>query len=503
MYKLGPLDDVLLRVESRRQPLHIGMLMLFDPGKDAPKEFVSQLAAKCRLSTQAAAPFNRRLESKGGLHYWKETDDFDIDHHFVHIALPKPGRVRELLAMVSRLHGGNLDRAYPLWRMYLIEGLEDGRFAVYFKIHHSIVDGIAGIKMLLNSMSTTVEGSLKLPPPWEVPVKRSSSQPPVPHAASSGLSMLRPLARSGLKSIKPVLRELQSNLWDYWSHNPDFVAAGQAPRCILNQSISATRRFAAQSYSTPRIRAVASAFDATLNDVVLAMCAGALRRYLVDMEKLPDRPLVAAVPVSIRRDNTKLGNEVAFTFAHLATQIDDPAERMLAIKSCMDYNKEHLKKLSPDQTLVCAAMKLIPGALNMIWGRRDLSFGNLAISHVPGPRRPMYWQGAKLCGLYPASLLIDGMALNITLVSRHDFVDFGLLACHKTLPHIQRLLGYLEDALIELEDAISQQSIGQAATKPQSINEHSAKKAKQPSSPKSKDKPPKDKQSKEKVRRLA
>lgn len=456
MKKLSMIDDTFLRLETRRGPLHIGMLMLFEPPDDAPEDFVMQLADRLRQSTKAAPPFNRRLVSKRGKHYWDETDDFDIAHHFVHIALPKPGRIRELLAMVSRVHCGHLDRAYPLWRFYLIEGIEDGRFAVYIKIHHSMIDGIGGVRMLINSMSTNIESSAKLPPPWEIPTRKSASQnTPVPDVATGGLSAVRSMTRAGLKSVAPVMKELRSNVWDLWSRNPNFVAAGQAPRCVLNQKISATRRFAAQSYSTPRIRAVAEAFDATINDVVLAMCAGALRRYLIDLKELPDRPLVAGIPVSIRRDNTKLGNEVAFTFAHLATHIDDPAERMIAIKNCMDYNKEHLSKLTPEQSMVCAAMKLLPGAYTALSGKgRDSTMGNLVISHVPGPRRPMYWQGAKLCGLYPASLLIDGSALNITLVSRHDYVDFGLLACRKTVPQMQRLLGYLEDSLTELEDAI-------------------------------------------------
>lgn len=457
MIKVGMIDDTFLWLESRRQPLHIGMLMLFEPPQDVPaSEFVMQLADRLRQSKGAAAPFNRRLVRQRGKHYWKEAEDFDITHHFVHIALPQPGRIRELLAMVSRIHCSHLDRAYPLWRLYLIEGLEDGRFAVYFKIHHSLIDGITGIRMLIKCMSTSPDESAKLLPPWEIPTKKGGAQHlPVPTPATGGLSAFRSIARAGLRSVIPVINEMRSNMWDIWSKNPDFVTGGQAPRSILNQKVSATRRFAAQSYSTPRIKAVADAFDSTLNDVILAMCAGALRRYFSDLDELPDRPLIAAVPVSIRRDRHRFGNEVAFTFTHLATNLEDPAARMRAIKSCMDYNKEHLSKLTPEQSMVCAAMKLMPGLYNAMMGNsQKYSLANLVISHVPGPRRTMYWQGARLCGLYPASLLTDGGALNITLVSRHDFVDFGIIACRKTVPQVQRLLEYLEEALGELEEAI-------------------------------------------------
>ena len=456
MKKLGIIDDTFLRFESRRQPLHIGTLMLFEPQGEDPKAFVTRLTERLRQSNQAAAPFNQRLVVKRGIHYWKETKDFDLAHHFVHISLPKPGRIRELLAMVSRVHCGHLDRAYPLWRLYLIEGLEDGRFAVYIKAHHALMDGIAGIRLLMKCMSTNLDTSLELPPPWEIPTKPSRTRNlPVPNPTTGSLSALRSLARENINSVVPVLKEISSNIKDIWNKNPDFVFAGKAPRSIFNQKVSATRRFAAQSYSTPRIKAVAEAYQTTMNDVVLAMCAGAMRRYLADLNELPERPLVAAVPVSVRRDKSELSNEISFTFTHLATHLDDPKERMLAIKHCMDYNKDHLRKLSPDQSLVCGAIKLLPGALNAVTGfSPDSVLGNVIISHVPGPRRTMYWQGAKLCGLYPASLIVDHVALNITLISRHDFVDVGIIACRKTVPQMQKLLKYLEDALVELEATV-------------------------------------------------
>ncbi len=455
MKRLSLIDDTFLRFESRRQPLHIGMLMLFDPGENAPADFAAKLAERLRQSTKSEAPFNHRLVRSKGLHYWKEDEEFDLAHHFAHIALPKPGRIRELLAMVSRVHCGHLDRAYPLWRMYLIEGIEDGRFAVYLKIHHSMVDGVSGIKMLLKAMAPTAEESLTLPPIWETLTKKSGHQAlPLPSPANGSLKVLRAVAKDGMNSVKPIWRELRSNLQDLWERNPNIVVGGQAPRCLLNQKVSATRRFAAQSYSTPRIKAIAKHFDATLNDVVLAMCASALRHYLDDFKDLPAKPLIAAVPVSVRRGNSDFGNEVAFTLTHLATYIDDPAERLIAIKSCMDYNKNQLRKLSPDQSLVHAALKLVPGGNSLLGLSSDTTLANLVVSHVPGPRQDMYWQGAKLSGLYPVSLLIDGSALNITLISRHDFVDVGLIACRKSVPHVQRLLQYIEDGLCELEACI-------------------------------------------------
>lgn len=467
MGKLSLIDDTFLRLESRRAPLHIGMLMLFEPPADAPKDFAAKLAERLRQSVKAAPPFNQRLVRRRGMHYWQEDEDFDLAHHFVHMALPQPGRIRELLAVVSRVHCGHLDRAYPLWRVYFIEGVEDGRIAVYLKIHHSVVDGVAGIRLLAQSMANTAAESSTMPPLWEVQTTgKSGSQPlPVPTPAAGGLIALRMLAREGLNAVKPVLRQVRETMREYRSNNPDIALAGMAPKSLLNGKISATRRFAAQQYSTPRMRTVGKAFGATLNDVVLAMCGGALRRYLMALDQLPEKPLIAGVPVSVRRDNTSFGNEVAFTITHLATDLEDPVERLHAIKRCMDASKQRMKEFSPTQVMSYAALMLMPGAINTLLGRTpDNTLGNVVISHVPGPREDMYWQGARLTGLYPASLLLDHLGLNITVVSRHDFVDFGLIACRKTVPQVQRLLDYLEDELAALEAAALQMSSDKPAT---------------------------------------
>jgi diacylglycerol O-acyltransferase len=461
MAKLSLIDDTFLRFESRRAPLHIGILMLFEPPADAPAGFAAQLAERLRQSSRATPPFNQRLGRRKGLHLWEEDDEFDLAHHFVHISLPQPGRVRELLALVSRVHSAHLDRAYPLWRLYLVEGLEDGRIAVYLKIHHSVVDGVAGMRLLTRCMSKDRAQSLRMPPPWEMGTNEAKVQVlPVPTPALEGFAAVRALGRVGLRAVAPVLREVRDTLSEARHNDPDVALVGQAPRSLLNGKISATRRFAAQQYSTTRMRAVAGALDATVNDVVLAMCGGALRRYLLGLNALPEKPLIAGVPVSIRRDNTAFGNEVAFCIAHLATHMDDPVERLLAIKRCMDKSKQRLKKFSPGQVMAYAALMLMPGAIGTLLSRSsDRALGNVVVSHVPGPREDLYWQGCRLAGLYPASLLLDTLALNITVISRHDFVDFGLIACRKSVPHMQRLLDHLEDELTALEGAV----VGQAA----------------------------------------
>ena len=188
MKQLSAIDTLFLLMEQRQQPLHVGALCLYEPPPGAPPEFALNLAERMRESTAAARPFNRRLVSRAGLKFWQEDTNFDLAHHFVHLALPKPGRIRELLAMVSRVHSAHLDRAYPLWRTYLIEGLEDGRIATYSKIHHSLVDGVAGIRLMLKSMSPDVAASLEMPAPWEVRTRKTRERTlPVP----TGTTMFR------------------------------------------------------------------------------------------------------------------------------------------------------------------------------------------------------------------------------------------------------------------------------------------------------------------------
>lgn len=450
------MDSAFLLLERRHLPFHVGGLMLFESPPDAPPDFTAKLAERLRQSTRTAAPYNRRLVSHLGVKFWAEDRDFDLAHHFVHLALPQPGRIRELLDMIARIHSAHLDRAYPLWRTYLIEGLEDGRIAVYSMIHHSLVDGVAALRVQMKSMSANRQESLTLPAPWEIKTRKTRDAPlPIPAFGTGSVATLSALLHGGRKSIPAVVRQLQRSRQDYRSHNPDLITSFSAPRCILNQKITGTRRFAAQSYATARIKAVGNVFEATSNDVVLTMCGAALRRYLQDLGDLPEAPLIAGVPVSTRSDDSETGNQVFFALTSLATHLADPAARLRAVKSSMDYNKQRMSQMTVPELVAYSSAMYAPGVVNMLTGVMDRrhTLMNVVISHVPGPRTPMYWQGCELTGLYPVSIVIDEVALNITLVRRHDFVDFGLIACRKSVPRVQRLLDYLETALQELEAA--------------------------------------------------
>lgn len=227
------------------------------------------------------------------------------------------------------------------------------------------------------------------------------------------------------------------------------------PRSSINTPVDGARRFVAQSWSFERIRAVGRAFDGTFNDAVLAMCAGALRLYLRNHSKLPEKSLKAMVPISLRRDgDLDSSNAVGTMIADLATDISDAGQRMVAIQASTVAGKDYFKEMSPAEAQLVSMMIQMPGLLMIPLGLMSrLPPFNTIISNVPGPREPMFWNGARLEGVYPASIVTEGIALNITMVTYDKNVDFGITACRRTMPQAQRLIDYMEQALTELEDA--------------------------------------------------
>ena len=383
---------------------------------------------------------------------WIDDDKLDLEYHVRHSALPKPGRIRELLALSSRLHGSLLDRNRPLWEAHLIEGVEGRQFAVYTKIHHAVVDGVAALRLLQDSLSEDVNDR-DMAPPWAMP-RRHRSRP--------GVSVPSPLGVAGtaVKAVgetvgvgRALLRSVQDAMADQAASLPF-----QAPHTMFNVPITGARRFAADSWDLDRIKIVGKAAGATLNDVVLAMCAGALRSYLLDQGELPDQPLVSMVPVALRSSEAAAdaGNAVGAVLCNLATDVEDAGERLARISASMKHAKERMQELSPTQMVAVSAFVVGGMALGpLTGGRMPRPPFNLVISNVPGPRNPLYWNGARLDGQYPLSIPADGQALNITVVSYVNHLEFGLTGCRRTVPHLQRLLADLEGALVDLEAAVA------------------------------------------------
>jgi len=447
------MDQTFLWVERRNQPMHVGGLQLITPPPDAPPDFVQKIGERIRDSTVVVPPFNQRLVQRFGAWFWTEDEDFDLEAHVRVLALPRPGRIRELLALVSQLHSNHLDRARPLWEYYIIDGVEGGRLAVYTKIHHAMVDGMAAMRMLMKSMSED-PAARKLPAIWAKPLESSGDKADGAGAPRQGpLAALVQAARAQIGGVPFVARELYGKFREARAKG-DLASGFVAPRSILNQRVTASRRFAAQSYSLERIRAAGKTHAATVNDVVLAMCGSALRAYLRELDALPERSLVAMVPVSMRRDDTASGNQVAMLLATLGTDLADPRERLETIKASVQESKDRYAKMTPEQIVAYSGLLAAPSNLSVATGLAPrFQAYNVTISNVPGPKKPLYWNGARLDGTYPVSIVADGQALNITLNSYVDKMEFGITACRRALPHIQRLLDHLEQGLTELEDA--------------------------------------------------
>jgi len=449
---LSPVDQVFLWLEKRQQPMHVGGLQLFSFPEDAPDDYVAQLADQLREETIVTPPFDRRLGSRFGQPVWVEDEQLDLEHHFRFEALPTPGRVRELLSFVSAEHSHLMDRERPMWEFHLIEGLKDRQFAVYTKVHHSLVDGVSAMRLFQRMLSQDPE-QRNMPPIWSLPRRSRSGDD------DEGPSMWRNVAHLLGESGKqlgtiPAVTKALLNTVNRARQDPAYDSIFHAPRCVLNGKITGSRRFAAQSYDLKRIRAVCTAFGTTVNDVVMTMCATALRTYLMNQDALPEKPLVAMVPVSLRTDDSSGGNQVGIILASLGTHLNDAAERLRYIHEDVKASKQRYAAMSPEEILNYTALLLAPASFNLLTGLAPKwQTFNVVISNVPGPKEPSYWNGARLEGMYPVSIAMDRIALNMTLTSYCDQVEFGLIGCRRTLPSLQRMLDYLEDGLSELEQA--------------------------------------------------
>lgn len=449
MQPVNPIDQVFFWLERRHQPMHVGGLQLFKlPGGAAP-DFVHNLVAELRAQTDVQPPFDRCLGYRLTQPFWVRDRDFDIEHHIRHIALPRPGGIRELLAVVSHAHSALLDRSRPLWECHIIEGVCENRVAIYYKMHHGLMDGISAMRMCRNALAADPDDD-HLPAVWAMGLPRGHAT-----QGDAAARLLAPLRTAGREaaSIPGVARGLYTN-WQDRRRHADYTRLTQTPRCILNQRISGSRRFAAQSYELEQVQSLGKHYDATVNDIVLAMSAHALRRYLQDLEALPRAPLVAMVPVSLHADEDEYGNNIAMICTSLATHIADPAERLAAIRRGVDYWKQRYRRMSPQAVRNLAGAAAAPAGLNLVTGLApNRQAFNVVISNVPGPDETLYVRGAELQGMYPVSIVLDGLALNITVVGYRDSLEFGLTACRRTLPGMQIMLTYLQEALDALDDA--------------------------------------------------
>jgi WS/DGAT/MGAT family acyltransferase len=481
MRQLSAMDAQFLHLETPTTVAHVGSLIVVDREGgaltlDGLRDVIEPRLHLTPVLRQRLAFLSVSL----GPMYWVDDPDFDIEFHLREVGLPAPGDDVQLGEQVARIHARPLDRSHPLWEMYLIDNLAGGRQAVYSKVHHAAVDGVSGAEILATLMDASPEAPdmepaddewqpAAMPGPAALLAAGLDEILLKPVTSVTGLVRALPYLRTvpGVADV-PALRALTRVVGSFarmgGGSAQDKTSTGHpltVPRTPLNGAITAHRRFAFGSVDLDDVKSVKNAHGMTLNDVVMALCAGALRRWLLDHDGLPAEPLVAAVPVSVRStgQDGDAANQVSVMLAELPTHLPQPAERLAFVGTAMTEAKGQFEDVPA--TILQDIATVIPTAFAGLASRAAYRMGvagrlpfNLFISNVPGPQLPLYVAGARVQGIYPASAISDvSGALNITLFSYDGSLDFGLIACRELVPDVWRIIGYLHDevsALLEL-----------------------------------------------------
>lgn len=465
MRQLGGMDASFLYMETPETPMHVGGVYLFDLPRGYDGDFYEDFKAHMTKRLHLAPMFGKKLAPMPfelDHPVWVD-DDVDLDYHIRRVGLAKPGGMVQLEELVGRLHSNFLDRSRPLWEFYVIDGFSTGQAVLYMKVHHAAVDGGAGMAMTKAIYDTT-------------PVPRDVEKAPPKASAQTGEpGLLNLLGAAYTSLLRQQVRTLQA-IPDAWkalakialpdSGSANLLAPQQpltAPKTILNGTITSQRVFAARSIPLADAKRIGKASGAKLNDVVLAICSAALRRYLIEKNALPDQSLTAFVPVSLREaGNTEMNNQVTGMICSLATDIEDPLERIKAIVDSSARAKQltgSVKDIMPRDYSMFGAPLLIQGMVAM-YGRSKLAdqmplAANVTISNVPGPTYPLYLAGAEMMTMYPVSIPAHGQALNLTVQSYKGMLDFGLTSCRRIVPDVRTLGDYIVDAFDELNTLVA------------------------------------------------
>jgi diacylglycerol O-acyltransferase / wax synthase len=473
--QLTGLDAAFLAMETNSVFGHVGSVIVLDPTTAPEPLTLPRLTALIERRLHLIPPFRRRLVGVPlGLDqpYWIEDPDFDIEYHVRELALPEPGDDKQLSYQAARLHARPLDRQRPLWELYLIHGLQGGRKAIYTKVHHAAIDGVSGNDILAAVLDLGPEGRPdEEPPAWECDEQPGSltllaksalslaGQPLRAARLSYGLAKSMPgLATSPARPRLPVIDWLLRRDAHVVLNSPPL----RAPRTPFNRPIGPHRRWSFASLPLDQVKEVKNAAGITVNDVVMALTAGALRRWLIEHDALPDSPLVAAVPVSIRTDDQKGtgGNRVSTMMAALPTHLGDPAERLSACHSAMRAAKDQHGALPAELLgdVTQFAMPAIAGQAARAAARLRLvervSPFNLIVSNVPGPPVDLYYAGCRCLAYYPLSAIADGQGLNVTVMSLAGGLHVGLIADRELVPDVDRMAQFFADELDALREAV-------------------------------------------------
>lgn len=458
MQRLTGLDAAFLSLETPTNHMHVMAVAVLDP-TDTPGGFdATTLKAVLRSRLDQLPPFRRRLvDVPFGLHHplWVEDPSFDMDYHVRQVAVPSPGGPHELAGLVGEIAGWQLDRARPLWQMYVAEGLEHGHVALITKVHHAVLDGASGVEVLANLVDLE-------PVPAGAPGESDWHPDRVPTdvemLAASIMSLLRQPVRMA-RAVKHLGESLARLVTRLRSESLHAGVPFTAPRLAWNVMITPHRKVAFASFAFEDVKVVKEAYGATVNDVLLAVLSGAFRRYLEARDELPDKPLVAVIPTSVRSViDESYGNRVSAMFTRLATDVADPAARIASVHEVMSGAKQVHSDIGGntlEEWAEVASPAVLAGGARLYHqlrlAERHPPIHNLVVSNVPGPQFPLFLGGARLVSLYPMGPIFDGAGLNVTVMSYRDRVDVGFMACRETVPDLWRLAGEMPEAMAELK----------------------------------------------------
>ena len=460
MQRLSGLDAGFLYLETPSQHLHICGLLVLDPSTVPDGYDYRAVRRELDARLDAVPAFRMKLaDSRFNLDHpvWVDDKDFDLDRHLHHVAVPSPGSRTELADLCGHIAAQPLDRAKPLWEMWVVEGLDDGSIAVILKMHHAGVDGVSGAVMIAQLCSLDPAA----PRPDTIAPGVGGGNEIYMAVAGAVNVALRPLHLARI--LPSAVTSVAS--WVARARRGDAMPAPfTAPRTPFNSTITGHRAVAFAQLELADVKAVKNAFGVKVNDVVMTLVASALRSYLAGQGELPDSPLVGMVPVSVHEESHRPGrNQVSAMFAGLHTHIEDPVERLRALADANEVAKDHNAELGANMlqdwsqfmgaAVFGAAMRTY-AALRL--ADKHPAIHNLVISNVPGPPQALYFLGAHVTALYPFGPLFHGAGLNITVISLEDKLDVGLITCPELVPDLWVLTDCLAPALDELLAAAEQ-----------------------------------------------
>jgi WS/DGAT/MGAT family acyltransferase len=461
MKTLSGVDGAFLHLETPETPMHVGSLHLFDLPRGYRGNFHTAVKRQMRSRIRLAPVFTRKLATMP-LQFanpaWVDASDIDLDHHIQHIVLPAPGTQAQLEECTAALHGELLDRDRPLWRLYLFSGLETGQVAYYIKVHHAVLDGQAGM-LLAQALFDLAPQAARLPrgtpATAEDPGRIELAAAALRHDAGQYIKLLRNLP-DVVRTLAALFRAAPRKSAGRLGQNFSF-----GPKTSLNVPITGARGFAAVSIPIESLKALATAHEAKLNDVVLALCSGALRHYLAGHGGVPRKPLIAAMPISLRKSgNTDYTTQATLSLVNLSTHVADPLRRLKAIRDAAGSMKDLARNAQgaiPTDFPSMGVPWLLHG-LALLYGRSGLTraivpIANVVISNVQGPQVALYAAGARMATYWPLSIVEHGLGLNITVVSYAGAMGFGFTTARSAVPDAGELSASLHAALAELVGA--------------------------------------------------